>query len=455
MKNDFIGFTVVNGEYIYSDENPVKTARKHKGKRKGKSRGKVVNSNAVSDSLGDSSLKETEKFEKTMDSELFTIDTGGDLGFTIDTAGEFGDTHERLIANTICIPQVSIDSPEESFGFTIDTTGDPLVLEEDLNFILNRTKDFIPLSSKAKQKKLKKQIRNEIEDDYIQNAEFDLEYLQRMKIVDFNDFIESNSDESEVYEQEFDSDFEESSSDSVEIRGAWEYDEDEFHEKFSIKKKDPFEERLNGNYNLSKSQSKKQRKMQLQDDRKEKKQVKQKRKETKSKMDHLINSNDQTKLKSYIQSQQDRIKQFVRSGHDCFITDPMPKELRHIVQGIAKQFNTTVKVIGKQDKKMLQIFRKSTSYIPENVHYELKPIKIKQFKPKKEKVKKKEKNVDKSDRLKVGDVVGQNIKPIDSDNVGHMMMQMMGWQGGGLKEDGIVEPIQVVVRSKRTGLGGI
>ncbi|KAJ3252962.1 hypothetical protein HK103_001061 [Boothiomyces macroporosus] len=403
MKNDFIGFKVVNGEYIYTEENPVKASGKRKAKRKGKQ-------SSGSDSF--SSFKEPENIENSMDSDLFTIDTTGD----------------RF----------------DGFGFTIDTTPDAVESENQ---------DFIPLHSKAKRKK--KEFANEIEDDYIENADFDLEYLQRMKIVDFNDFEESNSDVSEIYEQEFN---ESDSSESVEIHGQWDYDEDEFHERFNIRKNDPFEDRLNGDYsrvNFSKSQLKKQRKKQLQDDRKEKKQVKQKRKESKSKMDQLVNGNDQARLNSYIESQQDRLRQFVRSGNDCYITDPMPKELRHVIQGIAKQFNTTVKVIGKQDKKMLQIFRKSTSFIPDSIIYEHKPIKIKQFKPKKEKVKKKEKNVDKSDRLKVGDVVGQNIKPIDSDNVGHLMMQMMGWQGGGLKEDGIVEPIQVVVRSKRTGLGGI
>ncbi|KAJ3273614.1 hypothetical protein HDV01_004223 [Terramyces sp. JEL0728] len=424
MKNDFIGFKVINNEFVYTDENPVtansKSSRKNRKGRKNPN----LNSSPQDESLRD----------KT-DSELFTIDTQPEI-FTIDTQGD-------LVM-------------EEDMKFIIDTVG-----ERKHNRRQKSNGDFIPLNSKAK-KKQNKIKRSEIEDDYIQNAEFDLEYLQNMKIVDFNDFYESNSDESEIHEEQLDSDdsddsdvYSEDSLD-VPVTAPWEYDEDEFHERFNIKKHDPFEERLNGEYaskpaqNYSKSQLKKQRKKQQQDERKH---TKKNQKEAKSMMDNLVQGNDQTKLHSYIKSQQDRIKQFVRSGHDCFITDPMPKELRHTVQGIAKQFNTTVKVIGKQDKKMLQIFRKSSSFIPDNIHYELRPIKIRQ--KKKEKVKKKEKNVDKSDRIKVGDVVGQHIKPIDSGNVGHMMMQMMGWQGGGLKEDGIVEPIQVVVRSKRTGLGGI
>ncbi|KAI8898710.1 G-patch domain-containing protein, partial [Globomyces pollinis-pini] len=57
---------------------------------------------------------------------------------------------------------------------------------------------------------------------------------------------------------------------------------------------------------------------------------------------------------------------------------------------------------------------------------------------------------------KMGDVVGAKAIPISENNFGHRMLLKMGWTPGqslGASNDGIVQPIQAVIRSKRGGLG--
>lgn len=54
-----------------------------------------------------------------------------------------------------------------------------------------------------------------------------------------------------------------------------------------------------------------------------------------------------------------------------------------------------------------------------------------------------------------GGVVGANAAAISEANVGHRMLALMGWTGGGLgrEGEGIAEPIQAVRRTNRAGLG--
>jgi hypothetical protein len=55
----------------------------------------------------------------------------------------------------------------------------------------------------------------------------------------------------------------------------------------------------------------------------------------------------------------------------------------------------------------------------------------------------------------IGSLVGHNSQPVGEDNLGHRMLVKLGWQGGGLGSEGqgIAEPISVVVRGIRRGLG--
>lgn len=56
----------------------------------------------------------------------------------------------------------------------------------------------------------------------------------------------------------------------------------------------------------------------------------------------------------------------------------------------------------------------------------------------------------------VGTVIGKHAKPIAEDNVGNRLLQKMGWKPGqslGAGSEGILLPVEAVVRGKRTGLG--
>jgi hypothetical protein len=46
---------------------------------------------------------------------------------------------------------------------------------------------------------------------------------------------------------------------------------------------------------------------------------------------------------------------------------------------------------------------------------------------------------------------------LDASNVGHKLLQMMGWTGGGLgrKQEGIAEPVALKTVFRREGLGTV
>ncbi|KAI8891298.1 hypothetical protein K501DRAFT_204914 [Backusella circina FSU 941] len=55
-----------------------------------------------------------------------------------------------------------------------------------------------------------------------------------------------------------------------------------------------------------------------------------------------------------------------------------------------------------------------------------------------------------------GTIVGEGVAPINESNVGHRMLAAMGWKQGdalGAKNEGIVAPIEAVIRRKGLGLG--
>ncbi|OAJ43357.1 hypothetical protein BDEG_26723 [Batrachochytrium dendrobatidis JEL423] len=57
---------------------------------------------------------------------------------------------------------------------------------------------------------------------------------------------------------------------------------------------------------------------------------------------------------------------------------------------------------------------------------------------------------------KTGHVVGESSQPIGNENVGHKMLLAMGWNPGqslGTGNKGIVDPVKVVIRTERSGLG--
>lgn len=52
-------------------------------------------------------------------------------------------------------------------------------------------------------------------------------------------------------------------------------------------------------------------------------------------------------------------------------------------------------------------------------------------------------------------IVGENSKPIASDNLGHIILKKIGWNGGGLgiNEQGNQDPIKVLIKKNKKGLG--
>ncbi|XP_033646429.1 uncharacterized protein LOC117305677 [Asterias rubens] len=65
-------------------------------------------------------------------------------------------------------------------------------------------------------------------------------------------------------------------------------------------------------------------------------------------------------------------------------------------------------------------------------------------------------SVTKTGKTKIGPVnPSKNVKypPIKETNVGYKMLRQMGWEGGALQKDGIVDPIQASLKFSRGGLG--
>ena len=53
-------------------------------------------------------------------------------------------------------------------------------------------------------------------------------------------------------------------------------------------------------------------------------------------------------------------------------------------------------------------------------------------------------------------IVASDSNPIGSENIGNRMLMKMGWSPGlglGVRNHGIVEPVEAVVRGSRKGLG--
>lgn len=54
-----------------------------------------------------------------------------------------------------------------------------------------------------------------------------------------------------------------------------------------------------------------------------------------------------------------------------------------------------------------------------------------------------------------GKYVGEHSSPISSDNLGHIILKKIGWNGGGLgiNEQGIQDPLKVIIKKNKQGLG--
>ncbi|KAJ3296025.1 squalene synthetase-like protein [Borealophlyctis nickersoniae] len=164
------------------------------------------------------------------------------------------------------------------------------------------------------------------------------------------------------------------------------------------------------------------------------------------------------------------------------ILSPMPGAVRRIVQSLAVRYHLKPKTRGAGKRKVTVMFRTGQSSVPAN-WADLVDIALEreggrfsaptssppqgngQRKGKGKGGKKETKGrkgppgeADTSARPRIGDVVGSSAAPIGSGNIGHRMMLSMGWsvgQGLGAEGAGIVNPVEVLVRSKRSGLGNV
>ena len=201
----------------------------------------------------------------------------------------------------------------------------------------------------------------------------------------------------------------------------------------------------------SRTQRRKERKKELKKSRVKKEKRKQQVKEA-------SNVHTLSALK-FVKNTNVKIMKFVQENNtDLIFLDPMDKELRQLIVQMCKYYKVKPKLQGKGEKKSLIIYRTGSSCIP--LLYQNLPGKLtKNIKSVKGFVRdKNEANGIKETKPAVGSVVGGGARELGSSNLGHQMMLKMGWGVGeslGATSTGILEPVSVVIRGKRTGLGGI
>ncbi|KAJ3053765.1 hypothetical protein HK097_003450 [Rhizophlyctis rosea] len=159
---------------------------------------------------------------------------------------------------------------------------------------------------------------------------------------------------------------------------------------------------------------------------------------------------------------------------------PMPSALRRVMKTVATQYAVTVAQIGRNSEKHLVLVKTGRSVAPDGWQKavtdaiaqvghvpkgNMKPLGT--SKAKKERQKRKNEKRSKVKRIveqpvvtnltraRPREVVGGSAAPIGEGNVGHRMLMAMGWKPGQAlgQEGGIVNPVDVMVRSRRAGLG--
>jgi hypothetical protein len=126
-------------------------------------------------------------------------------------------------------------------------------------------------------------------------------------------------------------------------------------------------------------------------------------------------------------------------------------------------YQLTTKIHGKKHSKFLSVTRNTRTMIPrmnsDAVFNDCFPLTAKEslMKAPEPRVRKEKPGKMRGGKQESeGRVVGDKASPIGQENRGHKLMMKMGWKEGsglGLESMGIVAPIEVLVRSKRSGLG--
>lgn len=168
--------------------------------------------------------------------------------------------------------------------------------------------------------------------------------------------------------------------------------------------------------------------------------------------------------------------------NNTLLLPPMPQAIRRPLIVICKMYFCTPKVQGSNKKKCLLLHRTSRTSCPTHWktfvssvlggHINKQPPLLKGniamgARPSRKETKGTKKNSGMMDAFSGGGTgkavegskVGASASLISSENVGHKMLRMMGWKPGqglgveGGDREGIVDPIDAIVRGKRRGLG--
>jgi len=184
------------------------------------------------------------------------------------------------------------------------------------------------------------------------------------------------------------------------------------------------------------------------------------------------------------------IKAFINDDiEDSLEFDPMPPLPRKFLHELAHQYGLKSKSAGQGRDRHCVLYKTERSCLPRNVKALGKLVdradqavlwmdksvtKGKKFtqasvpsdvkegrvRPGKKGKKSKDSNSELAPSAKpaIGTVIGKNAKPISEDNIGNKLLQKLGWKPGQAlgheaSSNGILLPVEAVVRGKRTGLG--
>ncbi|KAJ3021572.1 hypothetical protein HKX48_008239 [Thoreauomyces humboldtii] len=150
---------------------------------------------------------------------------------------------------------------------------------------------------------------------------------------------------------------------------------------------------------------------------------------------------------------------------------PMPGAVRRLVCSLAKHYKILPKTRGKGKAKTVVLIRTQRSATPPGWKSLVQQIVTESgglfegntraaasFTRDRRVLPKKPGPPDQSAKPRTGDIVGHGSSAIGESNIGHRMLKMMGWQPGqslGADGTGIVAPVEVLVRERRSGLGNV
>jgi len=145
------------------------------------------------------------------------------------------------------------------------------------------------------------------------------------------------------------------------------------------------------------------------------------------------------------------LRQFVSSSMTSMPFQPMTRQQRIQFHALSNQYNLNSKSLGAGNRRYPNITKtKNTKLVSEQM---IEGI-INQIAGRSRSIKSQ-----REPKLNAAPPQGVNVggvaKPLDTSNLGNVMLSKMGWNGGGLGKDGqgIPLPISVIVKNNKKGLG--